>query len=202
MKSLKFALAFLIPAACALQASAADKVRIVNEGGIRDEWTLAPGAKLAAPGYPAAFANRGDNVCMAMGYRINPDGGTGEFAVLKAWSSSMGESEPVDGYWDAFSQASVAALHEWRFMPKADVGKPRPVDTVATMTFMGRNPEDAANLRSKCKIDDLAAFLEQVRVEMAKRSDMNRRELEKVYQQRAQAQMQANRARSGAVTTP
>ena len=68
------ALALFASLAGASPASAADKVRVVNEGGIRDEWTLAPGAKLAAPGYPAAFANRGENVCMAIGYRINPDG--------------------------------------------------------------------------------------------------------------------------------
>ena len=33
-------------------AHAEDKIRIVNEGGIRDEWTLAPGTKLPVPAYP------------------------------------------------------------------------------------------------------------------------------------------------------
>lgn len=182
-------LAILAVLAVATTAFAADKVRVVNEGGIRDEWTLAPGAKLAAPGYPAAFANRGENVCMAIGYRINPDGSTGEFALLKAWSTSLGESEPVEGYWDAFSQASVAALTGWRFAPKPDVGTPRPVDTVATMTFMGKNPEDGAALRAKCKIDDLAAFLEKTRVDMAKRGDLNRKQLERTYQQQTRSEM-------------
>lgn len=183
------ALALFASLAGASPASAADKVRVVNEGGIRDEWTLAPGAKLAAPGYPAAFANRGENVCMAIGYRINPDGSTGDYALLKAWSSSMGESEPTDGYWDAFSQSSVAALQGWRFAPKPDVDKPRAVDTVATMTFMGKNPEDGNVLRAKCKIDDLAAYLEQVRVDMAKRGDLNRKQLERSYMQQTRTEM-------------
>ena len=60
--------------AVAAVAHAEDRVRIVNEGGIRDQWMLADGVKLAAPGYPAAFAERGDNVCVAIGYAIRPDG--------------------------------------------------------------------------------------------------------------------------------
>ena len=48
--------------------SAADKYKIVNEGGVREDWAAADGAKFNAPGYPAAFASRGDDVCLAMGY--------------------------------------------------------------------------------------------------------------------------------------
>ena len=171
------------------QVGAQQKVRVVNEGGIRDEWTLAPGAKLVAPGYPAAFANRGDNVCVAMGYRINPDGTTSDYALLKSWSSSAGESEPVEGFWNAFSQVSAAALQQWKFDPRPEVVKPRAVDTVATMTFMGKQAEDAAGLRAKCKIDDLAAFLEQVKSDMAKRGDLNRHQLGNTYKQQTRADM-------------
>ena len=91
-------------------AHAQDKVRIANEGGIREDWMLAPGAKLSAPGYPGAFAKTGDDVCVAMGYRIQPDGSTSDFSLLKARSSRRGKGEAVQGYWEAFSQASVAAL--------------------------------------------------------------------------------------------
>lgn len=160
---------------------AQDRVRIANEGGIRSDWTLAPGTKLSAPGYPGAFANTGDDVCVALGYRIQPDGSTSDFSLLKAWSSRSGEGEAVEGYWDAFSQASVAALQQWKFAPRPEVGKPIRVDTVATMTFMGKQSVDAATLRDKCKIEDLTAFLEQVRVDMSKRSDMNRHALDNVY---------------------
>lgn len=170
-------------------AQAQDRVRVANEGGIRGEWMLAPGAALAAPGYPGAFASRGDNVCVAMGYRIQPDGSTSDFTLLKAWSSGGGEVEPVEGYWDAFSQASVAALQQWKFAPRPEVGKAVPVDTVATLTFMGKQAEDAAGLRGKCKIDDLAAFLEQTKVDMAKRRDMNQKQLEKTMLQQTRSEM-------------
>lgn len=170
-------------------AHAQERVRIVNEGGIRGEWTLAPGTTLSAPGYPAAFAKTGDDVCVAVGYRIQPDGSTSDFALLKSWSSRSGEGEAVDGYWDAFSQASVAALQQWKFAPRPEVGKPTKVDTVATMTFTGLQSVDAATLRGKCKIEDLAAFLEQVKVDMAKRSDLNRHQLDKTYQQQTRNEM-------------
>lgn len=173
----------------AAASAGAQSVRVVNEGGIRDEWTLSPGTKLAAPGYPGAFADRGDNVCLAVGYRVNPDGSTSDFSLLRSWSSSTGESEPAEGFWDAFSQVSVAALQQWKFAPKPEIKVPRAVDTVATMTFMGKQAEDPAGLRAKCEIKDLAAFLEQVKADMAKRGDMNRHQLKNTYRQQTRSEM-------------
>ena len=170
-------------------AHAQERVRIANEGGIRGEWMLAPGVQLSAPGYPGAFAKTGDDVCVAVGYRIQPDGSTSDFSLLKSWSSRSGEGEAVEGYWDAFSQASVAALQQWKFAPRPEIGTPTRVDTVATMTFMGKQSVDAATLRGKCKIEDLAAFLEQVKVDLAKRSDLNRHQIEKAYRQQTRDEM-------------
>lgn len=166
----------------------AQAVRIANEGGIRDEWMLADGVTLSAPGYPASFAQRGDNVCVAMGYRINPDGTTGEFTMLRGWSSSGGEKEPVEGFWDAFSRASASALSQWRFKPRPEVGTPRPVDTVATMTFMGKQAQDAAALRAQCKVSDLASLLEQAKVERADRGDLNRHQLDRTFRQQTRSE--------------
>ena len=143
----------------AVAGHAADRVRIVNEGGIRDQWTLADGVKLAAPGYPAAFAERGDNVCVALGYAIQPDGTTSDFTLLRQWGSSAGEQEPQAGFWDAFAQAGAAALSQWRFKPRPEVDSPKPTFTVATLHFMGKQAGDVSELRSHCRIDDLAALL-------------------------------------------
>lgn len=152
-------------AACAMlyaaAGMAADKVRIVNEGGIRDEWMLADGIKLAAPGYPSTFVDRGDSVCVAMGYSIKPDGTTSDFSVVKAWNSAAADKEPMPGYWDAFSQASAQALSQWKFKPRPEVTAPQPTYTVATMTFMGKDGTDPAGLRSKCGIADLADLVQQ-----------------------------------------
>lgn len=147
--------------AWAAVAQAEDRGRIVNEGGIRDQWMLADGVALAAPGYPAAFAERGDNVCVAMGYAIKPDGTTSDFSLLKKWSSSSGEKEPVDGFWEAFARASAGALSEWKFKPRPEVTAPQPTYTVATMHFMGKEATDASVLRSHCSISDLAAVMKK-----------------------------------------
>src|SRR5687768_1609206 len=106
---------------------AAEQARIVNEGGIKDQWTLAEGVKLAAPGYPAQFVDRGDSVCLALGYAIQSDGSTSDFSVVKSWSS--GGDQP-DAYWDAFAQASAGAVSQWKFAPRPEVNKPQPVYTV------------------------------------------------------------------------
>jgi len=145
----------------AAASSAADRARVVNEGGIRDQWTLADGAKLVAPGYPAGFVDRGDNVCVAMGYSIKPDGTTSDFALLKAWTSSTGDQEPVNGFWDAFTQASAGALSQWKFKPRPEVSNPKNTYTVATMNFMGKQASDVGELRGHCAIADLPAFVQQ-----------------------------------------
>lgn len=145
----------------AVAALAEDRVRIVNEGGIRDQWMLADGVKLAAPGYPAAFAERGDSVCVAIGYAIQPDGTTSDFALLKNWNSSSGEKEPADGYWDAFTQAGAGALAQWKFKPRPEVTEPKATYTVATMHFMGKTAVDAGALRGHCAIADLAVLIER-----------------------------------------
>lgn len=140
--------------------AAAERVRVVDEGGLREAWSLREGAALAAPGYPAEFAARGDHVCLAIGYAVRPDGSTSDFSLLKAWNSASGDDEPEPGYWDAFAQAGAAALSEWKFQPRQD----RPAAatyTVATLHFMGRQAVDVGGLTSHCKISDLAGFIQR-----------------------------------------
>lgn len=141
-------------------ASAADKYKIVNEGGIREDWAAADGAKFNAPGYPAAFASRGDDVCLAMGYAIAADGTTADFAIVKAWSSSRGEDEPTKGFWQAFGQAGAAALADWKFKPQV-INAAVPTYTVATLMFQGKGAVSSADLRSHCKVDDLRTAVQQ-----------------------------------------
>ena len=178
----------VVMAAVALPGMAGEKVRIVNEGGIKDQWMLAEGVKLAAPGYPAALIERGHNVCIALGYAIKPDGTTSDFSIVKSWSSA-GQEQP-DEYWDAFAQASAGAVSQWAFAPRPEVAEPQPTYTVATMQFMSRHAMDGAELRSHCRVDDLAAELQR----NARNNPMNsqiRRDLE-----------QADRNRSALGNTP
>jgi hypothetical protein len=150
----------------AASASAADKtseLAVVNEGGIRDKWMLADGVKLAAPGYPAEFAPDMRNVCMALGYKINPDGTTSDFQVLKQWNSATDDKEPQPGFWEAFARASAAAVGQWKFKPRPEVTAPAPVFTVATLNFQATRDIQPADLRAHCTIPDLVAHMKDVK---------------------------------------
>ena len=149
----------LLALAALSEAHAEDKIRIVNEGGIRDEWTLAPGTKLPVPAYPKAHEANQAEACVAIGYLLNADGTTSDFALLKAWSAAEPKRD-VDGYWTEFARDASDALARWKFMPRPEVASPRPVYTVATFMFAASNQME---LRKRCAIPNLAMRLAELR---------------------------------------
>jgi len=146
--------------AAAAPAFAAQPIAVANEGGIRDRWMLAPGVALATPAYPQAYVRRNDEVCVAVGYLLNPDGTTSDYALLRAWTSA-GADEPEPGYWSAFAEAAGDALRQWRFQPRPEVAAPQPVYTVGTFVFGMRS--GAATLRQRCAIPNLVLRLRELR---------------------------------------
>ena len=160
----------------AVSAQAADKKpRIADEGSIGGEWKLAEGMKsLPVPGYPETMKERGDSVCVAIGYSIDPTGKTGDFTLLKSWSSGM--DLPKD-YFDPYSAAAAGALSQWAFAPRAEVQNPQRTITVATMTFRGKDKMDGTQLAANCRIENLAAMLNEAGNKAGK--DLIRREMER-----------------------
>lgn len=148
----------LLASACSQGALAEDRFRIANEGTIGDRWMFAEGASPGAPGYPAAFLAREGDVCIALGYVIEPGGNTSSFVLLDQWSSLGERKEPASGYWNAFAQAAAAAVSEWRFQPRTGQ-TPVPTLTVATIGFRGRQGSELATIRGKCEVDDLEDHL-------------------------------------------
>lgn len=151
------------------QAQSQDRIRVVNEGGIREAWTLPPGSRLPVPGYPDAFAERQSEVCVALGYLINPDGHTSDFALLKAWSAKEPRQDR-DRYWRAFAEVASAALAQWRFAPKPDVAVPRPVYTVATFVFGSANVLESSK---RCAIPNLRQRIADLNQDSRARRRMN-----------------------------
>lgn len=155
-------------ASCMAAAGAAEPVRVVPEGGLAKDWIVQPGNELAAPGYPGTFADRGDDVCVAIGYRVQADGTTSDYVMLGGWNSSRRYQQPATGYWDAFSQAGVAALSHWRFAPRSadSMDSNAVVDTVAVMTFRGESStRTASEVHAKCEVPSLVARMQYVRRE-------------------------------------
>lgn len=158
--------------AIALPAGAQEKIRIVNEGGIRDAWTLPPGATLAGPSYPARFAAAPVEACVGIGYLINPDGTTSDFTLVRTWS----EDEPPerDAYWAEFAAAAGQALATWRFQPRPEVERPVPVYTVATFVF---GAKDVQALRKRCTVANLRLRLLDLREDRKARRMMSQGQL-------------------------
>ena len=159
-------------ASCMAAAGAAEPVKVVPEGGLAKDWIVQPGNELAAPGYPGTFADRGDDVCVAIGYRVQPDGTTSDYVMLGGWNSSRRYQQPATGYWDAYSQAGAAALSQWRFAPKPgdDMDSNAAVDTVAVMTFRGESStRTTSDVRAKCAVPSLVARMQYVRREESDR---------------------------------
>ncbi len=164
--------AIMVLASLAVQAK--DRERIANEGTIGDKWMLADGAKLATAEYPGYFAERGDDVCIALGYKINKDGTTSDFSVLRQWNSEAEDKEPVDGFWKAFAESAAHAVSQWKFKPRPDAGAPVTTLTVATLGFNGKKGVDPVALRGHCKIADLTDAIEQAKTKRAQRGSLNR----------------------------
>ena len=159
-------------ASCMAAAGAAEPVKVVPEGGLAKDWIVQPGNELAAPGYPGTFADRGDDVCVAIGYRVQADGTTSDYVMLGGWNSSRRYQQPATGYWDAYSQAGAAALSQWRFAPKPGDGMESnaAVDTVAVMTFRGESStRTTSDVRAKCAVPSLVARMQYVRREESDR---------------------------------
>ena len=176
MKQTCLTMTALLLASSLINASAAEPVKVIPEGGLADGWIVQPGHELAAPGYPAAFADRGDDVCVAIGYRVQPDGTTSDYVMLGGWNSSRRYQQPATGYWDAYSQAGAAALSQWRFAPKPDsaMASNAAVDTVAVMTFRGESSSrTTSDIRAKCAVPSLVARVQYVRREESGRLAFN-----------------------------
>ena len=145
----------LLGALIAFAALAQEGIRVVNEGSIRDKWMLKPGVPLTVPSYPMHLAKRADEVCVALGYLVNPDGTLSDFALLKSWTSA-GDDEPEPGYWSAFAEAAGDALKQWRLQPRPEVTHAEPVFTVGTFVF---GSQGGAAAREHCKIPNLVVLL-------------------------------------------
>lgn len=169
----------LVGAFCATFAMAAlgaDKLNILSEGEAAQYWRPIP-ETMAMPGYPAIIADKSEDVCISVGYMLQPDGSTAEFSLLTAWSSVDGSAKPSDKRFLAFAQNSLAAVQRWRFSSTAGASaRTRPIYTAATFAFSTAGT-DAGQLRGRCQVKDLPDFIAKARAEADKRT-LNRARME------------------------
>lgn len=150
----------LIVGPCALllafAAGASGRVGIVSEHRLAREWTPGPGHPHEVA-YPVAAADKSPDVCVSIGFMIQPDGTTTDFTELKSWSSASAEAAPSQAAVGIFVQSAAALVSRWRFVPTKP--RPRPVYTSASFAFDGGHPLAPEAIRERCRIGDLAAFV-------------------------------------------
>ena len=136
-------------------AASAGRVGIVSEHELAKNWTLTPETAVFVAGYPAAAADKSAEVCVNLGFMIQPDGSTSDYTLMKAWSSTTSDKAELARLADPFVQNAAAAVQRWKFVP---TGKPRQMYTSTTVGFRSgqANPEE---VRARCRIDDLERFV-------------------------------------------
>ena len=170
-----FALALVASLASSI-STAGDRLVIVSEGAIAKDWQPAPDQTPATPAYPSVVADKTDQVCLSVGYRLNPDGTTSDPALLKTFSARHPGDDHAD-YIQPFARNAIAAVQQWRFVPvKPD--KRRTLYTSATFTFGG----DPASLRERCAIGNLPAFIAKAQAEALKRGNLSKGDEERFRQ--------------------
>ena len=176
MKTACLCLALLAAAPVAAQQQ---PMRIVDEGKLDGVQVTAVAGELPAPVYPTAYADSGDDVCIAMAYTIEPDGSTGDFRVLRAWSSNSSNLETNAKYSDAFVLAAAETVAQWRFAHQGD--NTSPVGTVATLSFEGKG--STRRLADRCRIRQLANYYKAVgNIELARLKAADRAGADARYQ--------------------
>ena len=169
----------LIGAFCATVATAslaADKLTILSEGESWQYWRPVP-ETMAMPGYPSIIADKSDDVCISIGYMLKSDGTTSDFALVNAWSSMDERAKSDDKRFTAYAQNSLAAVQRWRFTPAVGGNaRVQQVYTASSFAFSTRGT-DAGQLRGRCQVKDLPAFIAKIQAEATKHT-LNRARLE------------------------
>jgi hypothetical protein len=140
-------------------ALAAERIDIVSEGAHNKIWS--PPAAPLAPAYPA-IVKENDQVCVGIGYMIEKDGSTSGFMVLKSWSRAHGSGDDAAPAIDPFARNALAAVQQWKFVP-VEAGKERKVYTATTFAFDREAQGDAADLKKKCVVGNLSAFIDRAK---------------------------------------
>lgn len=153
------------------------RIGIVSESDLSSAWVPAPGAKQYAAGYPNV-ADKTQDVCIGIGYRIQKDGTTSDFNVISAWNSKDPAMETTSEKIDAYVQLAAAVVSMRRYAPAPDA-KPKIVFTAATFAFKGSGNLSETVISSHCRIEDLNAFVERKQVDAYRRGNVQRSQLEK-----------------------
>jgi len=166
-------------ALASIASAVAERIDIVSEGANNKIW--APPAQPLAPAYPAIVKDN-DQVCVGVGYMIEKDGSTSGFMILKSWSRAHGSGDDANPSIEPFARNALAAVQQWKFTP-LEAGKERKVYTATTFAFDKDATGDAAELKHKCVVGNLSAFIAKAQGEGFKTGNLKKAEEDRQRQQ-------------------
>jgi hypothetical protein len=181
-------------ALASIASASAERIDIVSEGATNKIW--APPAQPLAPAYPAIVKDN-DQVCVGVGYMIEKDGSTSGFMILRSWSRAHGSGDDANPAIEPFARNALAAVQQWKFSP-LQAGKERKVYTATTFAFDREATGDAAELKHKCVVGNLSAFIDKAKGDAFRTGNLNKAEQES----QRQKNIDLYRPRSGSVNIP
>ena len=181
-------------ALASIASFAAERIDIVSEGAHNKVWS--PPAQPLAPAYPA-IVTENDQVCVGIGYMIEKDGSTSGFMVLRSWSRAHGSGDDANAAIEPFARNALAAVQQWKFAP-LEAGKERKVYTATTFAFDRDATGDAAELKDKCVVGNLSAFIDKAKGDAFRTGNLKKAEEDR----QRQRNIDLYRPRRGSVNIP
>ena len=138
-----------------VDAHPANLLLVNGEDGARF-WQPSQKSLSRVPRYPTGLGGDNEQGCIAMGFKIQPDGVPVDFQVLQ-----FAANKPTREVQRKFAASATQALGHWRYEPGPENPKRLPgyVAHVTSFHFNSGVAAGSADWSAVCKIDDLGAFL-------------------------------------------
>ena len=112
-----------------------DQPAIVSESDAVNYWQ--PAAPMSEPALASPAPDQSEDVCVSLGYMVQLDGTTSDFALLRSWSSKHAKGLPDSADYSIYSRTAVgnrcARTVRSRTCPISSVARRKtPIGAVAT----------------------------------------------------------------------
>ena len=136
-------------------AQPANLLLVNGEDGARF-WQPSEKSLSWVPRYPMGLGQDNEQGCVAIGFKIQPDGVPVDFQVLQ-----FAANKPTREVQRKFAASAMQALGHWRYEPGPENPERLPAHAVHVSSFhlKGGVPAGPADWSAACRIHDLDAFL-------------------------------------------
>ena len=138
-----------------IAAQPANLLLVTGENGARF-WKPSEKSLKWVPRYPMGLGGDNEQGCVAMGFKIRPDGTPVDFQLLK-----FAANKPTREVQRKFAASVTRALGQWRYEPGPENSERLPGYAVHVSNFHLTNSvaDGPADWSAACAIDDFGAFL-------------------------------------------